>query len=144
MSSNFVFEAEMERHLEAGKEALSFLGSLVPMAYIYTEKGFLVEALADLSDRDITKQKIRKRVRDYNAYMVIIVAESWISNDVCSSPSMSKDRRSAIHIYGETADQNMIILQEFDLKKSGKVKFGDVISQKTPPGNGKLSGFFKP
>jgi hypothetical protein len=140
MISNYFFETEMQTYFESAKNCILNLGALIPTVFIYSDKGLLMMSDFDFSDRPAARQIIRERIACDKADMVVITTEAWVRKD---SSVISKDRQQAICGYGETADQNMLIVQIFQFDKNGKVVFGKLEIVKNQY-SGALTGYFKP
>lgn len=131
----------VESWLETLKDALLRCGEVSPMVCIYTEESAICRNPFDFSDREASKQIIRSVIDQYNGQMVVLIYESWISNDLSTFPSIAADRRRALCVYGETKNESMVMLQEYEIDGGGGVLFGKSSKLKSPP-YGALTGFF--
>jgi hypothetical protein len=139
MISNYSFETEMKTHFDKAKNSILNFGLLIPTVFIYSNKGTLIMSDFDLSDRSAARQIIKELITQTKADMVVTTTEAWIRN---SFSAISKDRRQVICVYGETTNRNMLIVQEFELDKSGKVVFG-ISNIGRNEYSGQLTGYFR-
>jgi hypothetical protein len=141
MNTTSSLESVIKKHLYAGKNCLLKYGELTPKAFYYFDESMLVKDPFDFSDREAARRIIRSQVARHKAHMVVITYESWVSNSFMAPPSIAKDRRQAICVYGETVQENKLMLQEFKFTKSGGVVFGSFVNIKSSA-VGLLTDFF--
>lgn len=142
MGFNPSMESTVEGHLYAAKNCIMKWQTLSTKAFFYSDQGIFVNDPFDLSDRGGTKKTIQALIKKNKANMVVLAYESWVTNQIGTFPSLAPDRRQAICIYGETIDDAMTMVQEYEIDKSGKVIFGKSAKlRKVYPGA--LTGFFK-
>lgn len=137
--SEYFFETEVKKHMDTAMDCISQMGMIEPTVFVYSAKWKFIMPDFDFSDRYIARQIIRAMITKTKAEMVVTITEAWIRN---SFSAISKDRRQVICVYGETANQNMLIVQEFEHDKSGKIVFGisNIVRNEY---SGQLTGYFR-
>jgi|WetSurMetagenome_2_1015567.scaffolds.fasta_scaffold1341327_1 hypothetical protein len=123
ITTNFLL-TEMNKLMEATKSCISHVGGVTPSAFLYSAEG--VQPIRDISfsDRALARQIIREQVARTQAEMVLICRAGWKGNDDAGTcASRSKDLQQVLLVYGETADQALVMAEEFDFNPSGKVVF---------------------
>ena len=131
-----------ESVLEVLKKNLIKDGTVSPRVTLVTEKGEMTKNPFDFSNLKAARRDIRSKIKKYNAQMVVIVYQSLGSYDLSSHPGIIEERRQAIAIYFETADDRILMLQDYEIDKSGNVIFGTLFRLRNPPQD-ELTGIFK-
>lgn len=132
----------LESYFNDAKNSILEKGEVVPAVLLFIDDIVLQKSPFDFSDRGAAKKVIRSAINRCNGQMVVLIFEAWISNDNNTSPSFADNRKQAICVYGETKDDNMMILQEYEFDKNGGVVWGRS-SKQTNLTSGRLIGFFK-
>jgi hypothetical protein len=138
---DFDVDAYLEALLDNAQNRLLNDGKVSPTVIIFTEESVVIKNPFDLSDRVASKQIIQSIIDQYNGQMVVLIYESWVSNDLSTFPSIAADRRKALCVYGENKTESMVMLQEYEIDRGGGVLFGKSSKLKNPP-CGALTGFF--
>jgi hypothetical protein len=136
-------ESNLEGWLDMVKKWFSEDGGISPKVILLSEeKGAIIDTF-DFSNREAAKRVIKCQIKANNAHMVILIYQAWVSNDLYTFPRIYADRRHAISVYGESENEKMFIMQEYEKNSSGKVVFGKSYKLKNIT-YGALTGFFKP
>jgi hypothetical protein len=136
-------DSVQEPVLEVLKKNLIEDGAVSPEVILITERGALTKKLFDFSNIKAARRDIRSKMKKYNAHVVVIIYQSLGSYDLSAHPGIVKERQQAIAIYFETVDDRILMLQDYEIDKSGDVIFGTLFRLKNPPQN-ELTGLFKP
>jgi hypothetical protein len=132
----------VESFFHDAKNSILKKGEVVPKVLIFIDDIVLQKSPFDFSDRRAAKKVIRSAINRCNGQMVVLIFEAWVSTDSHTSPSFADDRKQAICVYGETKDDNMMIMQMYEFDKTGGVVWGSS-SKQTNLTSGRLVGFFK-
>ena len=134
-------ESELEGWLDRVKKWLSEDGGISPKVILLSEeRGAIIDPF-DLSNREAAKRVIECQIKANNAHMVILIYQAWVSNDLGTFPSIAADRRRALCIYGETKNEIMMMMQEYEINSNNYVVFGKSSKLKKPLYDA-LTGFF--
>jgi hypothetical protein len=136
-------DSVQEPVLKVLKKNLIEDGVVSPEVTLITERNALTKKPFDFYNLEAARRYIRSKIKKYNAKMVVIVYQSLGSYDLRSNPGIIEERRQAIAIYFETVDDRILMLQDYEIDKSGNVIFGTLFRLRNPPQN-ELTGLFKP
>ena len=134
-------ESNLECWLEMVKRWLSEDGGISHKVILLSEEGGAIIDPFDLSNKEAAKRVIKCQIKANNAHMVIIIYQAWVSNDLGTFPSIAADRRRALCIYGETKNEIMMMMQEYEINSNNHVVFGKSSKFKKPLYDA-LTGFF--
>jgi hypothetical protein len=117
---------------------------IAPRLIILSKQGAVLKNPSGYQTPEEARRDIRLHVTKYNAWMVVIISLARIGYKDSSHPGTAAVRPTAISVYCETANDRVLIVQEFEIDSGGNVIFGELAKlNNLPPGSlADLSGFF--